>query len=315
MKVFVAGATGAIGKRLVPLLVGVGHSVVATTRTPAKSEMLKLMGATPLVLDALDRDAVMRAIASSSPEVVVHQMTAIPPDVNPGKIDAQFALTNRLRTEATGHLLDAARAAGARKFVAQSYTGWPNARTGSGVKTEDDPLDAHPPAAMRQTLEAIRTVERLVTTAEGIEGIVLRYANFYGPGTSLARDGAATDMIRKGRFPIVGAGRGVWSFIHIDDAAAATLAAIDRGRPGIYNVVDDEPAEVRAWLPEVARMAGGRKPMRLPAWIARLAIGESGVMMMTEARGSSNEKAKRELGWRPRWGSWREGFRHELRAA
>lgn len=313
MKVFVAGATGAIGKRLVPLLVGVGHSVVATTRTPAKSELLRAMGAQPLVFNALDRNAVMTAVASASPDVVVHQMTAIPQDVNPGKIDAQFALTNRLRTEATAHLIDAARAAGARKIVAQSYTGWPNARTGSRVKTEEDPLDPNPPAAMRQTMESIRTLERLVTTAEGIEGIVLRYANFYGPGTSMARDGAATTMIRKGKFPIVGEGRGVWSFIHIDDAAAATLAAIDRGTRGIYNIVDDEPAEARVWLPEVARIVGGRKPMRLPAWIARLAIGEAGVMMMTEARGSSNEKAKRELGWRPRWGSWRDGFRHEAR--
>jgi nucleoside-diphosphate-sugar epimerase len=312
MRIFVAGATGAIGKRLVPLLVRGGHSVVATTRTAGKSGLIRAMGGEPLVLDALDRSAVMRGVAGASPDVVVHQLTAIPPDVNPGRLDEQFVLTNRLRTEATAHLLDAARAAGTRKFVAQSYTGWPNARSGGRIKSEDDPLDPNPPAAMRETLDAIRTLERLVTTAEGIAGIVLRYASFYGPGTSFGSDGTTTGMIRKGKFPVVGGGKGVWSFIHIDDAAAATLAAIERGAPGIYNIADDEPVEVGEFLPEVARLLGGRKPMRLPVWIARLAVGEAGVVMMTEARGASNEKAKRALGWQPRFASWREGFRSEI---
>lgn len=311
MRIFVAGASGAIGQRLVPLLVAAGHSVVATTRTPGKVEMLRSAGAAPVVLDALDHGAVMRAVDASAPDVIVHQMTAIPPDVNPRTLDRQFELTNRLRIEATAHLLDAARAVDARKIVAQSYGGW-NARTGGLVKTEDDPLDPHPPATARETLEAIRILERLVTTDDAVPGIALRFGGFYGPGTSLARDGRTTEMIRKGKFPLVGSGEGVWSFIHVDDAAAATVAAIERGAPGIYNIVDDEPAAVAEWLPEAARIAGGKPPMRLPAWIARLAIGEAGVIMMTEARGSSNAKAKRVLGWRPRFPSWRDGFRREL---
>ncbi|HEU5161594.1 MAG TPA: NAD(P)-dependent oxidoreductase [Thermoanaerobaculia bacterium] len=312
MKVFVAGATGAIGKRLVPLLVGAGHSVFATTRTPGKRGMLEAAGARALVLDALDRDAVMRAVAAAQPDVVVHQMTAIPDAVNPMKLDAQFALTNRLRTEAAAHLLDAARAAGAAKLVAQSYAGFPNLRKGGPVTTEDDPFVANPPAAVRETIEAIRILEWLVTTAGGITGIVLRYGSFYGAGTSLAREGRMTEMIRKRKVPTVGRGEGVWSFIHIDDAAAATLAAIERGAAGIYNIVDDEPASIREWLPEAARILGARAPRRLPAWIARLVVGEGGVRMMEEARGASNAKAKRALGWQPRYGSWREGFRREV---
>ncbi len=309
MRVFVAGASGAIGRRLVPLLITAGHEVSATTRTARKAEMLRAAGATPVVLDALDRDAVIRAVTSARPDVVVHQMTALASMRSLKKLDREFALTNRLRTEATRHLIDAAREAGARTFVAQSYTGWPNERRGGRVKSETDPLDVDPPASMRATLDAIRTLESIVTSSSGLTGIVLRFGSFYGPGTAFSRDGEMTRMVRRGRFPIVGGGTGVWSFVHVDDAAAATLAAVERPVGGIYNIVDDEPAEVSVWLAELCRILGCRPPRRMPAWIARLAIGDAGLVMMTEARGSSNEKAKRVLGWIPRWASWREGFR------
>jgi 2-alkyl-3-oxoalkanoate reductase len=315
MKVFVAGATGALGQHLVPQLVANGHQVAGMTRTASKQDLVRNLGATPVVADALDPEAVGGAIAEAEPELVVHELTALPDELDMRHIERDFALTNRLRTEATDHLLAAARAVGARRFVAQSYAGWPFARNGAAVKSEDDPLDPDPPKALRTTLDAIRHLEAAVTGADWTEGIVLRYGGFYGPGTSLALDpeGAQVEPIRRRKFPLVGDGGGVWSFVHIADAASATVAAIERGRRGIYNVVDDDPAPVSEWLPAVANAVGAKPPRRLPRWLARLAAGEAAVVMMTEVRGASNSKAKRELGWQPRYPSWRQGFAEGLR--
>ena len=312
MRIFVAGATGALGRRLVPRLVAGGHQVTGMTRSPGKAGWLRAAGAEPVVADALDRDGVLRVVAAARPEVVVHQLTDLAAMTNFRRFDAGFAATNRLRTEGTDHLLAAARAAGARRLVAQSFAGWPFARVGGPVKTEDDPLDPDPPAELRRTLDAIRHLEAAVAQAEGIEGLVLRYGGFYGPGTSAGEGGYVLEDLRRRRFPIVGAGTGVWSFVHIDDAAAATVAAVERGAPGIYQIVDDDPAPVAEWLPVLAEAAGARPPRRVPVWAARLLAGEHGVVLMTEVRGASNAKAKRELGWRPTWPSWRQGFRTGL---
>jgi 2-alkyl-3-oxoalkanoate reductase len=310
MRIFLAGATGAIGGRLVPLLLEAGHEVTGTTRSPAKADMLRAAGAEPVIADGLDRDAIVAAIAAARPDAIVHQLTALGDLTSLRNLDGAFALTNRLRTEGTDNLLAGAREAGTRRFVAQSFTGWPYARTGGPVKTEDDPLDPDPVPSMSKTLAAIRRLEQTVTQAGGI---ALRYGGFYGPGTGLTPGGDQVELIRKRRFPIVGDGGGVWSFIHIDDAAAATLAALERGTPGAtYNVVDDDPAPVREWLPALAAAAGAKPPRRLPRWLARVVAGESVATMMTEIRGASNAKAKRELGWEPAHPSWREGFRAAL---
>jgi nucleoside-diphosphate-sugar epimerase len=278
------------------------------TRSAGKADAVRSAGAEPAVADALDPEAVMAAVRAAEPEVIVHELTAIPPRLDIRKIGEQFVLTNRLRREGTDNLLAAARAAGARRFVAQSFGGWPYARQGGPVKTEEDPLDPEPPAAMREILEAIRHLEGAVTGAEGLEGIALRYGPFYGPGTSLGEGGSMLEDVRRRRLPVVGKGTGVWSFIHIDDAAQATLAAIDGGLPGIYNIVDDEPAPVSEWLPALAAAVGAKPPRHVPAWLARLVVGPHGVAVMTESRGASNAKAKRGLGFEPRWRSWREGF-------
>jgi len=315
MRVFVAGATGALGKRLVPMLVESGHSVAALTRTPGKAGWIEATGATPVVADALDGPAVTEAVRSAEPEVVVHQLTALTGlSGNPRRFGREFATTNRLRTEGTDHLLRAARESGARRFVAQSFAGWPHAREGGLVKTEDDPLDPDPPGAAREALAAIRHLETAVTSTAGLDGLVLRYGGFYGPGTSISADESdgLQETIRKRRFPVLGAGTGVWSFVHIDDAASATLAAVERGEPGIYNVVDDHPAPVSEWLPGLAAAIGAKPPRRLPLWLGRLVGGELAVSMMTQVRGASNAKAKRELGWQPAYPSWREGFRTGL---
>jgi nucleoside-diphosphate-sugar epimerase len=313
MKVFVAGATGAIGKILVPKLVAGGHEVVGITRTPAKQDLVRSLGARPAVADALDPDAVARAVAEAEPEVIVHQLTALG-SIDLRHVERSFAETNRLRTEGTDHLLAAGRAVGVRRFVAQSYAGWPFARTGGPVKDESDPLDPTPPADLRTTLDAIRYLEEAVTGAAWTEGVVLRYGGFYGPGTSISirPEGEHVELIRKRKFPMVGNGAGVWSFIHIEDAAAATVAAVEHGERGIYNVVDDEPAPVSEWLPAAAGAVGAKPPRRVPRWIGRLAAGEAATVMMTESRGASNEKAKRELGWSPRYPSWRQGFARGL---
>lgn len=313
MKVFVAGATGAIGRPLVEQLAGAGHEVTAMTRSAGKVEALGDMGARAVVADALDRDSIVSAVSDAAPDVVLHQLTAIAELKNMRRFDESFAATNRLRTEGTDNLLAAARAAGARRFVAQSFGGWPYALEGGPVKTEDDPLNDDPPAAISRTLAAIRHLENAVAGADGIEGLVMRYGGFYGPGTSVTREGGETsELVRNRRFPIVGDGGGVWSLVHIEDAAAATVAAVERGEPGIYNVADDEPAPVREWVPVLAEALGAKPPRRVPRWIGRLAGGEVAVMMMTAIRGASNAKARRELAWAPRYPSWREGFRTGL---
>ena len=309
MKIYLAGASGAIGRRLVPRLVASGHEVIAATRSAQKAGQLRLHGAEPVVVDGLDESAVLDAVSRAEPEVVIHEMTALTGATSLRRFDRTFAATNELRTRGTNHLLRAARLGGARRLIAQSFAGWPNIRAGSLVKTEDDPLDPSPPSAMRQSLGAIRHLEQAVTHAEGLEGIVLRYGTLYGPGTGFADDGEFGAMVRRRRVPIVGDGGGVWSFVHVDDAATATMAAIERGAPGIYNIVDDEPAAVVDWLPEFAAAVGARPPRHVPVWLGRVASGEVGVSLMTRIRGSANAKANRELGWQPTYPSWREGFR------
>jgi nucleoside-diphosphate-sugar epimerase len=313
MKIFVAGATGALGRPLITQLVARGHEVTGMTRSESKQDLLRDLGARPVVADALDPDAVARAVAEAEPDVIVHQLTAIGA-FNPRHLERDFAATNRLRIEGTDHLLAAGRAVGVKRFVAQSFAPWPYARTGGWVKSEDDPVDTTPPAQVRTTLEAIMYLERAVTGADWTEGIALRYGGFYGPGTSLGLNplGEQIDMIRGRKFPIAGKGTGVWSFIHIEDAAAATVEAIEHGKRGVYNVVDDEPAPVSEWLPELAKAIGAKPPRRVPLWLARLMGGELTAIMMSELRGSSNTKAKRELGWQPRYASWREGFARGL---
>ncbi len=307
MKVFVAGATGAMGKQLVPRLIEAGHRVVGTTRSDSKQAALWDLGATPMVVDALDPDQVADAVAKAEPDVIVHELTSIA-ELDMRHFDRSFAMTNRLRTEGTDYLLSAARAVGVERFIIQSYTSWPYARTGGAVKTEEDPLDPAPAREMRESLEAIRHLEQAVIGANWTTGIVLRYGGFYGPGTSLSPGGEQFEMLRKRKFPVVGDGAGVWSFVHIADAAEATVAAVERGERGIYNVVDDDPAAVAEWLPALAQAIGAPKPMHVPRLVGRLLAGEAGVVMMTEIRGASNAKAKRELGWEPRHTSWREGF-------
>jgi nucleoside-diphosphate-sugar epimerase len=312
MRIFVAGATGVIGKRLVPLLRANGHEVVGTTRSPGKVDDLRALGAEPRVLDVLDAVAVGKAVSEARPDVVVHQATALSDLGSLRNLDEAFADTNRLRTEGTDNLLAAAQAAGAEKFVAQSFAGWPYAKEGSLVKDEEAPLDPSPPANAEQSMAAIRHLEKAVAGAEALAGIVLRYGGFYGPGTSLFEGGEHVAAIRKRAFPLVGSSAGMWSFVHIDDAAAATLAAIERGSRGIYNVVDDEPAPASEWLPYLAERLGAKQPRHVPEWLGRLVAGEQVVSMMTEARGASNAKAKRELGWMLVHPTWREGFANGL---
>ncbi len=312
MRVFLAGASGAIGKPLIAVLVKAGHEVIGMTRSPHKRELVESLGAKHVAADALDSKAVMREIQAAQPDVIIHEMTAIPQALNFRRFDEQFALTNRLRAEGTDNLLAAGRAVGARKFIAQSYAGWPYERVGGPIKTEDDPLDPNPPDVFRRTLAAIRHLETVVTGTPEVEGVVLRYGSLYGPGTS---SDWMLDQIRKHRFPVVGEGSAVWSFVHVDDVATATLAAVETGAPGIYNVVDDEPVAVSEWLPGLARMIGAKPPFHIPTWIARLAIGDAGVVLMTEARGSSNQKARRALNWKPRWTTWRDGFQKEANSA
>lgn len=305
MHIFLAGATGAVGQALVPLLISHGHTVTGTTRTPEKAERLRAQGVEPVVLDGLDGDAVRAAVAAAKPGAIVHQMTALSGPLDLRRFERSFAATNLLRTEGTQHLLAAARESGVERVVAQSFAGWPAARTGGPVKTEDDPLDPEPPKQVRSTLEAILRLEALVT---GAGGIALRYGGFYGPGTGFNPGGDQWESVQARKLPIVGDGGGVWSFCHIVDAASATLAALERGRPGtIYNVCDDEPAAVREWLPAVAESIGAPPPRHLPRWVGRL-MGAHVVAMMCEIRGASNERARRELGWAPAWPTWRDGI-------
>ena len=306
MHVFIAGATGAVGRTLIPTLIAEGHTVTGTTRSGAKAEQLTDLGATPVLMDGLDRDSVMAAVTGAAPDAIVHQMTALAGDIDFRNIDKGFAMTNRLRSEGTEHLLAAAQAVGASRFVAQSFAGWPSARTGDPVKTEADPLDPDPPRGIRETHAAIRRLEELVT---GAGGVVLRYGGFYGPGTGLAPGGDQFEMVRKRKFPLIGNGAGIWSFAHTEDVATGTIAGLERGRDGeIYNVCDDDPAPIREWLPLLARSLGAKPPRRIPAWLAARLASPAAVMMMTTAHGASNAKAKAELDWTPAWPSWREGF-------
>ena len=303
MRVFVTGATGALGQHLVPALIAAGHEVTATTRTPGKAGQLREAGAEPVVVDGLDREAVIAAVQAASPEVIVHEMTALADMRSLRNVDKVFAATNELRTRGTDNLLAAAARAGTRRVIAQSNTDM-TARSGGPVKTEEDPLDSRPVPSAAGTVAAVKHVEEAVPGAVA-EGIVLRYGNFYGPGAS----DFLVEMVRKRQFPVIGGGAGIWSFIEIADAAAATVAAVGRGAPGVYNIVDSDPAPVAEWLPYLAKVAGAKPPLRLPVWLGRLLAGDFVVSQMTEARGSSNEKAKKELGFEPRYASWREGFR------
>jgi nucleoside-diphosphate-sugar epimerase len=320
MKIFLAGATGVLGRALVPQLVAAGHEVVGMTRTPAKQDLVRSLGARPVVADALDPDAVAQAVASAEPEVIVHQLTALSEpmsmrDARHPDRSVGATMTNRLRTEATDHLLAAGRAVGARRFVAQSFGAFRFARTSAPVLTEAEPFDpAETPAPWRSVQSGYLYLERAVTAIDWGEGIVLRYGGFYGPGTAISRepDAPMAGPVRKRRLPIIGDGGGVTSHIHVDDAAAATVAAVDHGRPGVYYVVDDEPAPVREWLPVLASALDAAPPRHMPRWVARLLAGEAATAMMTDTKGASNEKAKRELGWQPRYTSWRQGFAQGL---
>jgi 2-alkyl-3-oxoalkanoate reductase len=302
MRIFVAGATGAVGSRLVPLLIAAGHSVVGLTRVPAKAEAIRQTGAEAAVADAFNRAAIVAAVTGARPEVIVHEMTSLSAANDLRRFDRSFALTNRLRTEGLNNLLAAAK---------QSFCGWPYARQGSLVKSEDDPLDPEPPRELRRSIEAIRYLEHVVTTSRETAGVVLRYGAFYGPNTGLF-DGPFIDQLRRRHVPLIGDANGWWSFLHVDDAAAATEIAVERGASGIYNIVDDDPARVRDWLPALAAMLSARAPRRIPEWLARIVAGEHIVTLMTEARAGTNEKAKRELSWQPKHPSWRQGFAEVL---
>jgi nucleoside-diphosphate-sugar epimerase len=307
MRVFVAGAGGALGRRLVPMLVARGHQVTGTTSRPESAEQIRRLGAEPVVVDGLDAVGIGQAVARAEPDAIIHQMTALSGAPDFKHFDRWFALTNRLRTEGTENLLAAAKASDVTRFVAQSFTGWSNNREGSWIKTEEDPLDPHPVKVQTETLAAIKFLERAVLKAP-LEGIVVRNGGLYGPGSSEK----FVEILNRRMFPVIGDGAGVISSTHIDDAAGGTLAALERGRRGIYNIVDDEPAPAREFIPAIAEAVGAKPPLHIPAWLGRLFAGEVAVTMMTEGRGSSNAKAKRELDWQPIWPSWRDGFRHGL---
>jgi nucleoside-diphosphate-sugar epimerase len=304
MHVYVAGGAGAVGTRLVRQLVERGHRVTATTTNPAKTARLERLGARAVVVDGLDSAAVGEAVATAGPDAVVHQMTALSGRLDPKHFDRSFALTNRLRTEGLDHLVAAAQACGVRQVVAQSFTGWPNIRSGGWVKDEEDPLDPDPPKAQRESLAAIRYVEE---TVQKVGGTALRYGGFYGEAGN-----PVVEMVRKRQFPLVGGGPGYTSWVHLDDAASATVLVLEKDVRGLFNIVDDEPAPASEWLPYLAECVGAKRPLNVPVWVARLAAGEVGVSIMTQTRGSSNARAKRELGWQLRWPSWREGFRDGL---
>jgi nucleoside-diphosphate-sugar epimerase len=304
MNIFIAGATGAVGRALIPQLIEHGHAVTGTTRSPAKADVLRGLGATPAVVDGLDRDAVIAAVRAAEPDAVVHQMTAISGMSDARHFERSFAMTNRLRTEGTDNLLAAAAEVGAT-VVAQSFAGWPYEPVGGAIKTEDDPLMDDPPKQLRGTLAAIRHVERVVPAAGGM---ALRYGGFYGPGTGIVPGGEQWDAVHARKFPVVGDGGGLWSFCHVADAAAATVAALERPAPGaVLNDCDDDPAAVRDWLPALARAVGAKSPRHVPRWVGAL-MGRHVVHLMCDARGASNARAKELLGWSPSVASWREGF-------
>jgi 2-alkyl-3-oxoalkanoate reductase len=314
MRIMVAGATGAVGVRLVPRLLTAEHVVGGLTRSRSKTDDLTRLGAAAFAADAFDSAAVRSAMLAFKPEIVIHEMTALRNASDLSRFDRAFALTYRLRTEGLDNLVAAALECGSRRLIAQSFCGWPYARTGGPVKTEEDPLDPSPPPQMRQTLEAIRHLESAVAAATMFEGVVLRYGAFYGPRSGLF-DGPMVEQIRRRRMPLVGDANGWWSFVHLEDAVDATLCAVERGKPGLYNIVDDDPAPVSVWLPTLAAMLGARRPLRVPRWLGRIAAGDHVVAMMTENRAGSNLKARRDLGWTPAHPSWRQGFAEVLSAA
>jgi 2-alkyl-3-oxoalkanoate reductase len=307
MRVFVAGASGAIGRSLVPQLVAAGHEVTGSTRSEERAEALRTAGAREVVCDALDAEALRAAVAEAAPEVVIHQLTALPDRFDP-RDDEMYYPTNRLRSEGTRNLIEAARAAGARRLVWQSIAFAYAPAAQPEVMDEEARLALRAPPPFGDGVRTIDEMEHAVVGAEGFEGLVLRYGWFYGPGTYYADDGSVARDVRKRRFPVIGKGTGLFSFVHVDDAASATVAAVERGAPGIYNVVDDDPAPQREWLPAYAEAIGAKKPLRVPVWVARLVVGKVANMAPLQP-GASNAKAKRELGWEPRWRSWREGFR------
>jgi nucleoside-diphosphate-sugar epimerase len=309
MKVFLAGATGVIGRPLVPALIGAGHHVTGMTRTPEKVAALRAAGAEPVVADALDADAVMSAVKDARPDAIIHQLTAIPHRLDPRRIERDFALTDRLRGEGTRYLVAAAQASGVPRILAQSVAFAYNPGPAGTVHGEDDPLILSPPAEFRRSAGALAELERTVL---GAGGLVLRYGYFYGPGSAISSTGAMSADVARRRMPIVGDGLGVWSFIHIKDAVRATLSALTRGEPAPYNIVDDHPAAVSEWLPALAEALGAKRPHRVPAFLARLVAGDYGVAVMTRGQGASNARAKAELGWMPRYPSWREGFQSAL---
>ena len=315
MRIFVAGASGAVGRQLVPALISAGHTVIGMTRTAAKAEAIKRIGAEPVVADGLDALAVHAAVISVRPDIVIHQMTDLAAVTDLRHFDRAFATTNRLRTQGADILLAAAREADVKRFIAQSFCGWTFSRVGGAVKTETDELDPDPPHELRRTLDALRYLEQIVTASAKPEGVVLRYGSFYGPDTGMLAQ-AMIEQLRHRRVPIVGDGAGWWSFIHVGDAASATVAAIDRGKAGnIYNIVDDEPAQVSEWLPALAQIVGARPPLHIPAWLGRLLAGDHMVSMMTQVRAGSNAKAKQELAWRPAHPSWHQGLAEVARRA
>jgi 2-alkyl-3-oxoalkanoate reductase len=310
MRVFLAGATGVIGRRLVPMLVAAGHQVTGMTRSPEKAGALRAAGAQPAVADALDAQALRAAVLEAHPDVVIHQLTSLPSRVDPRRIERDFVLNDRLRSEGTRHLVAAAREAGAQRVIAQSIAFAYAPGPPDTLHDERDPLLAEQaPKSFRRSALALRDLESAVL---GVDGIVLRYGYFYGPGSWISKGGTMIEDLARRRMPIVGRGTGVWSFIHIDDAARATVAALGCERPGTFNVVDDDPAPVSQWLPALAQVAGAPRPLRVPTLIARLAGGGYGVAVMTRGQGASNALAKRELGWQPQNPSWREGFRAVL---
>ena len=312
MKVLVAGATGGLGRSLVPQLVAAGHEVTGMIRSESSAAGVRAFGADVFFADGLDAAAVTAAVESVRPEVVVHQMTALKGGIDFKKFDDSFALTNRLRTEGTDNLLAASQAAGVRRFVVQSYAGWNLQHGGSATKTEADPLDAEPVPAQRKTMVGIRHLESVVTNAEGIEGVALRYGSFYGPTGDIGKGGSMVELIQKRKLPVIGDGAGVWSFIHYDDAADATVEAVESDATGIFQIADDDPAQAAVWLPEFARILGAKPPRHVPAWLGRLAAGDVGVAAFTEIRGADNSLAKATFGWQPGYASWRDGFRNGL---
>jgi len=313
MRIFIAGATGVLGRNLIPRLLQRGHSVVGTSSTKERLQELERMGSEAILMNGLDRESVLRAVSAAQADVVVNQMTALASVQSYRNFDKEFELTNRLRSEGTAYLLEAARQNGVRKIVVQSFGGWPQQAGSAIANPEETPYATDLPARMKNSHRAIQQMEEMVLSSQSPVGVVLRYGFFYGPGTSFDSTASTMEVVRKGKFPIIGKGTGVWSFIHIEDAAEATRIAIEDAPAGTYQVTDDHPAAVHDWLPELARLLEAKQPKRIPEWLGKLFAGESTVYMMTRMRGAANGKAKRVLKWKPRYADWREGFAAMLR--